>query len=122
MIGVGDRWFKPQKLTSKVGQRITWNFGGAEPHSVTVANGPRGFSSNYLGQLGGRYSFTPTVPGHLPAHLPDPPDDDGGDGASPPVAAARTVITVPERWSAASLHRNVVSATRSSGCPTRPPG
>jgi plastocyanin len=30
---------------------------------VTVANGPRGFSSNYLGQFGGTYSFTPTVPG-----------------------------------------------------------
>jgi plastocyanin len=63
VVPIGDRWFKPQKLTSKVGQRIIWSFGGAEPHSVTVANGPRGFSSSYLGQFGGRYSFTPTVPG-----------------------------------------------------------
>jgi plastocyanin len=63
VVPIGDRWFKPQRLTSKVGQRITWSFDGAEPHSVTVANGPRGFSSNYLGQFGGRYSFTPTVPG-----------------------------------------------------------
>ena len=60
---VGDRWFKPPRMTAKVGQRITWSFDGAEPHSVTVANGPRGFSSNYLGQFGGTYSFTPTVPG-----------------------------------------------------------
>jgi plastocyanin len=50
-------------MTAKVGQRLTWSFVGAEPHSVTVANGPRGFSSNYLGQFGGTYSFTPTVPG-----------------------------------------------------------
>jgi plastocyanin len=60
---IGDRWFKPQRLTARVGQRITWRFDGSEPHSVTVANGPRGFSSNYLGQLAGSYSFTPTVPG-----------------------------------------------------------
>jgi hypothetical protein len=62
-VAVGDRWFKKPRMTSKVGQRITWSFDGAEPHSVTVANGPRGFSSNYLGQFGGTYSFTPTVPG-----------------------------------------------------------
>jgi plastocyanin len=30
---------------------------------VSVANGPRGFSSNYLGVTRGSYSFTPTVPG-----------------------------------------------------------
>jgi plastocyanin len=63
MSPIGDRWFKPQKLTARVGQRITWSFAGSEPHSVTVASGPRGFSSNYLGQVAGRYSFTPTVPG-----------------------------------------------------------
>ncbi len=63
VVPIGDRWFKPQRLTAKAGQRITWSFDGAEPHSVTVANGPRGFSSNYLGQFGGTYSFTPTVPG-----------------------------------------------------------
>jgi hypothetical protein len=62
-VAVGDRWFKKPRMTAKVGQRITWSFDGTEPHSVTVANGPRGFSSNYLGQFGGTYSFTPTVPG-----------------------------------------------------------
>ncbi len=46
-----------------MGERITWRFAGVEPHSVTVANGPRGFSSNYLGNTTGTYSFTPTVPG-----------------------------------------------------------
>jgi plastocyanin len=34
-----------------------------EPHSVSVANGPRGFSSSYLGNVRGSYSFTPSVPG-----------------------------------------------------------
>lgn len=62
-IPVGDQWFKPQRLTARVGQKLTWRFTGYEPHSVTVANGPRGFSSNYLGATRGAYSFTPTVPG-----------------------------------------------------------
>jgi plastocyanin len=30
---------------------------------VSVANGPRGFSSYYIGQVGGSYSFTPKVKG-----------------------------------------------------------
>jgi hypothetical protein len=62
-IPVGDQWFKPQRLTAKVGEKITWQFRGFEPHSVSVANGPRGFSSSYLGVTRGSYSFTPTVPG-----------------------------------------------------------
>ena len=53
--------------TAGAAQEITaeavWRFAGIEPHSVTVANGPRGFSSNYLGNTSGQYSFTPTVPG-----------------------------------------------------------
>ncbi len=63
MLPVGDQYFRPARLTSNAGERITWRFAGVEPHSVTVANGPRGFSSNYLGQAAGEYSFTPTVPG-----------------------------------------------------------
>ena len=62
-IAIGDQWFRPQRLTAKVGEKITWQFRGYEPHSVSVANGPRGFSSNYLGVTRGSYSFTPTVPG-----------------------------------------------------------
>ncbi len=60
---VYDRFFAPQRLTARVGQKLTWRFSGVEPHSVTVANGPRGFSSSYLGNTAGDYSFTPTVPG-----------------------------------------------------------
>ena len=62
-LSVGDRYFVKPRLTARVGQKITWRFAGTEPHSVTVANGPRGFSSNYLGNVIGNYSFTPTVPG-----------------------------------------------------------
>jgi plastocyanin len=63
VLPVGDQFFRAGRVTSKAGQRITWRFAGVEPHSVTVANGPRGFSSNYLGQVAGEYSFAPTVPG-----------------------------------------------------------
>ena len=62
-ISIGDQYFRPAMLTARVGQKLTWRFAGVEPHSVTVANGPRGFSSNYLGNVSGSYSFTPTVPG-----------------------------------------------------------
>jgi hypothetical protein len=60
---VGDQFFSRGRVTAKAGKRLTWRFKGIEPHSVTVANGPRGFSSNYLGITRGSYSFTPTVPG-----------------------------------------------------------
>jgi hypothetical protein len=62
-ISVGDRFFRPGKITANVGQPITWRFSGSQPHSVTVANGPRGFSSVYWGRRSGTYRFTPTVRG-----------------------------------------------------------
>ena len=49
-LEIGDDFFRPGKITAKVGETVTWNFGGDDPHSVTVANGPRGFSSVYWGQ------------------------------------------------------------------------
>ncbi len=62
-LEVGDQFFQPGKITAKVGETVTWNFTGSQPHSVTVANGPRGFSSLYLGRTRGTYSLTPEVPG-----------------------------------------------------------
>jgi plastocyanin len=62
-LTVGDLFFRPGRISSKVGQKITWDFTGGLPHSVSVANGPRGFSSVYWGQRSGSYSFTPKVPG-----------------------------------------------------------
>jgi plastocyanin len=62
-LEIGDYFFKPQKITAAVGQTVTWRFGGGLPHSVTVANGPRGFSSPFFGRTSGTYSFTPQVAG-----------------------------------------------------------
>jgi plastocyanin len=61
---VGDGFFRPGRVVARPGQEITWRFAGLEPHSVTVANGPRGFSSVYWGsQAGQEYKFRPTVRG-----------------------------------------------------------
>jgi plastocyanin len=62
-LDVGDDFFRPGKVTAKVGETVSWTFGGDRPHSVTVANGPRGFSSVYWGRTSGTYSVTPKVPG-----------------------------------------------------------
>jgi plastocyanin len=62
-LPVDDRFFRPGKVRARLGQQIDWSFEGDEPHSVTVANGPRGFSSLYSGQTRGGYSFTPSVRG-----------------------------------------------------------
>jgi hypothetical protein len=63
LIPIGDNFFRPRKITAAVGQELTWSFDGQLPHTVTVANGPRGFSSIYWGRTGGTYSVTPEVPG-----------------------------------------------------------
>jgi plastocyanin len=62
-LRVGDEWFRPMRVRARVGQTLRWRFDGALPHTVTVANGPRGFSSYYAGQTRGEYAFTPTVKG-----------------------------------------------------------
>ena len=62
-LTVGDDFFRPGRITSKVGQPVTWRFSGTKPHSVTVANGPRGFSSVYWGTERGTYTVTPKVKG-----------------------------------------------------------
>src|SRR5687768_12877200 len=62
-LTVGDDFFRPGRVTAKVGQPVTWRFSGQKPHSVTVANGPRGFSSVYWGRRSGSYTYTPKVKG-----------------------------------------------------------
>ena len=62
-MAVGDDWFRPSKITAKAGLPITWRFSGNKGHSVTVANGPRGFSSHYNGRRSGTYTVTPKVKG-----------------------------------------------------------
>jgi hypothetical protein len=62
-LEIGDDFFRPGRITTQVGETVTWRFAGARPHSVTVANGPRGFSSVYTGRTFGSYSVTPKVKG-----------------------------------------------------------
>jgi hypothetical protein len=62
-LPVGDNFFRPMRIVARVGEQVTWRFAGTAPHSVTVANGPRGFSSRYLGRAEGTYSYTPKVKG-----------------------------------------------------------
>jgi len=62
-LSIGDDFFRPGKVTAKAGKPISWSFSGTRPHSVTVANGPRGFSSVYLGRTNGTYTVTPKVKG-----------------------------------------------------------
>ena len=56
---VNDSNFAPGRITGRVNRPITWRFNGYAPHSVTVANGPIGFSSLYTGRTSGTYTFTP---------------------------------------------------------------
>lgn len=58
-LRVEDAGFVPARVRARVGKTITWRFDGAARHTVTVANGPVGFSSIYSGQTDGTYSFTP---------------------------------------------------------------
>ena len=62
-LAIGDDFFGRGKVTARAGQTVSWSFGGNRPHSVTVANGPRGFSSGYGGTRSGSYSITPEVKG-----------------------------------------------------------
>jgi len=62
-LRVDDDFFEPGRVRARVGEPVTWRFDGSRPHTVTVANGPRGFSSVYFGQTGGEYTFTPTAKG-----------------------------------------------------------
>lgn len=56
---VADEGFTRPRVTARVGQPVTWRFRGYAPHTVTVANGPLGFSSLYSGRHDGTYTATP---------------------------------------------------------------
>jgi plastocyanin len=45
VIGVGDRFFTRPNVAVKSGSVLKWRFFGEELHNLTVASGPRGFSS-----------------------------------------------------------------------------
>ncbi len=52
VIGVGDRFFTRPNVSVGSGSVLKWRFFGEELHNLTVASGPRGFSSVNLN--GGR--------------------------------------------------------------------
>jgi hypothetical protein len=56
---VEDAGFARGRIRARVNRPVTWRFSGVTPHTVTVANGPQGFSSLYTGIANGVYSFTP---------------------------------------------------------------
>ena len=56
-IGVKDYFFAQRRLVVNRGTKVTWKFDGSVNHDVSVANGPRGFSSPWIQK--GEFSYTP---------------------------------------------------------------
>lgn len=57
-VKVASPFFKPGRLSVRLGTRITWSFANSSrEHSVTVTKGPRGFSSPW--KRTGTFSYTP---------------------------------------------------------------
>jgi hypothetical protein len=61
-IEVGDLFFRRANVTVPAGGTLTWRFEGESLHNVTLANGPRGFSSPNLSR-GRTYRKKLAVPG-----------------------------------------------------------
>lgn len=61
-VRVGDTFFSLRNLSVRRGARVSWSFTGRQLHDVTVASGPRGFSSPHRGR-GGRFAKKLDVPG-----------------------------------------------------------
>jgi plastocyanin len=61
-VEVGDLFFKRPNVALRAGGTLTWRFRGPTVHNVTLANGPRGFSSPNL-SMGRIYRKKLSVPG-----------------------------------------------------------
>jgi plastocyanin len=61
-IEVGDLFFRRRNVSVRAGGTLTWRFEGANLHNITLANGPRGFSSPNLSD-GRTFAKKLTVPG-----------------------------------------------------------
>jgi plastocyanin len=57
-IRVTDYFFSQRRVVVERGTEVTWRFPGDNDHDVAVANGPRGFQSDWL-KNGGEFSYTP---------------------------------------------------------------
>ena len=49
-IEVGDQFFSTPNVSIRSGGRLNWAFNSRDLHNITVASGPRGFSSRHLDQ------------------------------------------------------------------------
>jgi plastocyanin len=49
-IKVGDSFFNRPNVSVTAGSTLSWKFGGQFLHNITVADGPRGFSSPHMDQ------------------------------------------------------------------------
>ena len=56
-IGVSDYFFSKRRVVVERGTEVTWKFDAERDHDVSVASGPRGFSSAWIRK--GEYSYTP---------------------------------------------------------------
>ena len=56
-IGVSDYFFDERRVVVERGTEVTWRFNADRQHDVSVANGPRGFSSEWI--QNGEFSYTP---------------------------------------------------------------
>ena len=61
-IGVADNFFSRKNVSVAAGSTLRWKFTGKLLHNVTVADGPRGFSSAHLDQ-GREYKAKLRTPG-----------------------------------------------------------
>ena len=61
-VKVGDLFFRRPNIAVRAGGTVTWRFDGPTLHNITLANGPRGFSSKNLSD-GRIYRKKLTVPG-----------------------------------------------------------
>jgi hypothetical protein len=60
-IDVVDYAFRQRRVVVARGTPVTWDFKGGTLHDVSVANGPRAFSSPWIQK--GKFTFTPKVRG-----------------------------------------------------------
>jgi plastocyanin len=61
-VSVGSNFYAAGNLSVPAGATVTWRFGDRVLHNVTLASGPRGFSSDRL-HNGGTYARRLTAPG-----------------------------------------------------------
>jgi plastocyanin len=61
-VEVGDLFFRRPNVSLRAGGTVTWRFRGRTLHNITLANGPRGFSSPNLSD-GRQFKKKLSVPG-----------------------------------------------------------